>query len=238
MQTHVFIVNDETFPSHLRYLFAGTGAKEKDEDVSLLADIKRVRPGDYVIFYIEGTTKVKGGFYGVFKISDQNPLIFHVTGRDAFEPNLGKKLIYRTLIEPHEVYSYGVQEWEALDKLPIYATEVQWTLIYRKLKGKRGCTPLLPWEAERLIDMIRDKNDGSMIADAKFTGGFDWDKKNRRIITTPLRKSYPFQRSFSFNTLEKICSLQKQRRAYEIYLQLYFTESVGFKKRARTYCRK
>jgi len=61
---------------------------------------------------------------------------------------------------PHEVYSYGVQEWEALDKLPIYATEVQWTLIYRKLKGKRGCTPLLPWEAERLVDMIRDKNDG------------------------------------------------------------------------------
>ena len=50
MQTHVFIVNDDTFPSHLRYLFAGTGAKEKDKDVSLLADIKRVRPGDYVIF--------------------------------------------------------------------------------------------------------------------------------------------------------------------------------------------
>ena len=95
MQTHVFIVNDETFPSHLRYLFAGTGAKEKDEDVSLLADINRVRPVDYEIFYIEG--KVKGGFYGVFKISDQNPLIFHVTGRDAFEPNQGKKLIYRTL---------------------------------------------------------------------------------------------------------------------------------------------
>jgi len=98
---------------------------------------------------------VKGGFYGIFKISEQNPLIFHVTGRDAYEPNLGKKLIYRTLIEPHEVYSYGVQEWEALDKLPIYATEVQWTLIYWKLKGKRGCTPLLPWEAERLIYMIR-----------------------------------------------------------------------------------
>ena len=230
MQTHVFIVNDDTFPSHLRYLFAGTGAKEKDEDVSLLADIKRVRPGDYVIFYIEATTKVKGGFYGVFKISDQTPLIFHVTGRNAFEPNLGKKLIYRTLIEPHEVYSEGVQEWEALDKLPIYATEIQWSLIYRKLKGKRGCTPLLPWEAERLINMIRDKNNGRPIADANFTGGFDWDKRNRRIITTPSRQSYPYQRSFIFETLEKICTLQKQKRAYETLLQLYFTENIGFKK--------
>jgi hypothetical protein len=137
IRAHVFIVNDDTFPIHLRFLFAGTGAKEKDEDISLLCDIKRVRPGDIVIFYIEGTTKVKGGFYGIFRVRDQDPLVFHVTGKDALQPNLMKKLIYRTLIEPYEVYAEGVSEWEVLDKLPIYATEVQWSLIYRKLKGKR-----------------------------------------------------------------------------------------------------
>ena len=59
------------------------------------------------------------------------------------------------ILEPYEVYSEGVPEWEALDKLPVYATEIQWSLIYRKLKGKRGCAPLLPWEAERLINMIK-----------------------------------------------------------------------------------
>ena len=92
MRTHVFIVNDDTFPSHLQYLFAGTGAKDKDVDVSLLSDIKRVRPGDFVLFYIEATTKVKGGFYGIFKITEQSPTVFHVSGRNGFQPNLKKKL--------------------------------------------------------------------------------------------------------------------------------------------------
>jgi hypothetical protein len=140
-----------------------------------------------------------------------------------------KKLIYRTLIEPYEVYAEGVSEWEVLDKLPIYATEVQWSLIYRKLKGKRGCTPLLPWEAERLINMIREKG-RKPIADASFTGGFDWDKMNRRIILTPARLNYPYQRSYSFDIVGNICKLMKNRRAYENLLQLYFVESIGFKK--------
>lgn len=227
MRTHVFIVNDTTFPSHLQYQFAGTGAKNKDEDISLLADIKRVRPGDFVIFYIEATAKVKGGFYGIFKIADQDPLVFHTPGLSSFEPNLGKKLIYRTLIAPYEVYSEGVAEWEALDKLPIYATEIQWSLIYRKLKGKRGCTPLLPWEARRLVNMIRDKNRGKPIANTQFTGGFDWDILNRRIITTSRKQNYPFSRNFSFNVVSEICKLQAQGRAYEPYLELYFTENIG-----------
>ncbi|MEW6095841.1 MAG: hypothetical protein AB1567_04855 [bacterium] len=228
MRTHVFIVNDDTFPSHLQYLFAGTGAKDKDLDVSLLSDIKRVRPGDSVLFYIEATTKVKGGFYGIFKIAYQSPTVFHVSGRNGFQPNLQKKLIYRTLLEPYEVYSEGVPEWEALDKLPVYATEIQWSLIYRKLKGKRGCTPLLPWEAQRLIDMIRNKNSGKPIANNQFIGGFDWHIAKRKIITTQLRQSYPYPRNFSFDVLRFICNLQRQKRAYEVYLQLYFTENIGF----------
>lgn len=50
MRIHVFIVNDDTFLSHLKFLFAGTGAKDKDQDIALLSDIKRVRPSDFVIF--------------------------------------------------------------------------------------------------------------------------------------------------------------------------------------------
>ena len=227
MKTHVFIVNDNTFKSHLKYLFAGTGAKEKDEDISLLSDIKRVREGDFVIFYIEATTKVKGGFYGIFKIAHQNPLVFHTPNQQGFQPNLGKKLIYRTLLEPYEVYSEGVPEWEALDKLPVYATEIQWSLIYRKLKGKRGCTPLLPWEAQRLMEMIRNKNAGKPIADAQFSGGFDWDINNRKIITTENRLKYPYPRNFNFNILKEIGKLQRKRKAYEVYLQTYFMEKIG-----------
>ncbi len=228
MRTHVFIVNDHTFEKHLNYLFAGTGAKDKDENISLLSDIKRVRSGDFVLFYMETTTKTKGGFYGVFKIVNQNPVVFHVPGQNGYEPDLGKKLIYRTLIEPYEVYSEGVPEWEALDKLPVYSTEIQWSLIYRKLKGKRGCTPLLPWEAQKLIEMIRDKNKGKPIADNQFKGGFCWQQHNSKILTTPNRQNYPYQRGFTFNTLKSICDLQKLGKAYEAYLQLYFTESIGF----------
>ncbi|MBL7123716.1 MAG: hypothetical protein ISS14_02360, partial [Actinobacteria bacterium] len=230
MRTHVFIVNDDTFPSHLQYLFAGTGAKEKDEYISLLSDIKRVRRDDLVLFYIEATTKVKGGFYGIFKIADQNPIVFTVTGQHGFQPNLGKKLIYRTLLEPYEVYSEGVPEWEALDKLPVYVTEIQWSLIYRKLKGKRGCTPLLPWEAQRLIDIIRNKNAGIPIVNSQFTGGFDWDKNNRRIKTISNRQNYPYPRNFNYNVLAEICELQRRKRAYEVHLQLYFTENIGINK--------
>lgn len=256
MPTHVFIVNNDTFPSHLCYLFAGTGASYGDKNkvwvdwnVALLSDIKRVRAGDFVIFYIEAVGKEAGGFYGIFRIADKAPIVFHVPKENGFEPNLGIKLIYRTLLEPFEVYSDGVPEWEALDKLPIYATDVQWSLIYRKLKGKRGCTPLLPWEAQNLMNMIRSQNAGQPIADAQFVGGFDWDIHKRKIITTSSRKEYPGPKDYNHDPLEAISFVRSNRSyerclkesknfaissqylrrntSYEGYLQLYFTQNIG-----------
>ncbi len=228
MKTHVFVVNDATFPSHLQHLFAGTGAGDKDFHINLLSDIKRVRAGDFVLFYIEATAGEKGGFYGIFKVANEKPLVFYTPGSSGWQPNLGKKLIYRTLIEPYEVYSEGVLEWEALDKLPVYATEIQWSLIYRKLKGKRGCTPILSWEAQRLMDMIRDKNSGRPIAGPQFTGVLSWDPISRKIVAiqTP-GQPYPYPRNFDFNTLDEICKNQAKRRSYEPHLQLYFTENIG-----------
>ncbi len=227
MRTHVFIVNETTFPIHLRYMFAGTGAKDKDNEPSLLADISRVRPNDFVIFYIEGSIRVKGGFYGIFQVADAHPVVFSTSGSNAFHPGLSKKLIYRTRLTPLEVYSEGVPEWEALDKLPVYATEIQWSLIYRKLKGKRGCTPLLPWEAKRLIDMIRNKNSGKFIADQNYRGGFDWDNTNRKIIKTPVPQPYNLSCGQTIDPLLTICQKASARRAYEVYLQLYFTQTIG-----------
>lgn len=115
-----------------------------------------------------------------------------------------------------------------MDKLPVYSTEIQWSLIYRKLKGKRGCTPLLPWEADRLINMIRNQNNGTPIASANFIEGLGWDLTNRRIIVNQNRQNYPYPRDYNFNILGRICDLMSSRRAYEVYLQLYFTENIGF----------
>lgn len=229
LRAHVFIVNEETFPVHLQYLFAGTGAKEKDEDIPLLCDIKRVRAGDLVLFYIEATKNKAGGFYGIFRVADENPLVFHTPGNLGYQIGselLNKKLIYRILIEPYEVYSEGIPEWEALDKLPIYATEIQWSLIYRKLKGKRGCTPLFPWEAEKLIEMIRCKNNGLNIT-YNSSGCLRWE--NGKIILDPSIPfiKYPDERKFEFDVIGKIIELMKRKRAYESYLQLYFSENAG-----------
>ena len=228
MRTHVCIVNDETFPSHLQYLFVGTGNREYNNSITLLTDITRVRVGDLVIFYIEAWQQVSGGFYGVFRIAEQQPLVFHTPGAEGVEPNLGKKLIYRTLVEPHEVYSQGVPEFEALDKLPTYATEIQWSLIYRKLKGRRGCTPLLPWEAQRLIDSIRDNNAGEPLATANSGAGFGWDQENRTIKLTESRQSYPGERSIDLNTIAEIDQRQRQSGGCESALQLHFTVNIDF----------
>jgi len=108
MTTHVFIVNKQTFPIHLQYRFAGTGAGDNEQHIELLADIKRVRPEDKVIFYLEGV-----GFYGIFKVAQGTPLVFN--DWTYLSEELGKKLIYRVLIEPDEVYPGYVNVWEELD---------------------------------------------------------------------------------------------------------------------------
>jgi hypothetical protein len=78
--THILIVNEISFPVHLNYLFAGTGAKDNDLLYGLLADIKRVREGDFVIFYLE-----KVGFFGIFEIDGQP---FKDVGRPTYLENL------------------------------------------------------------------------------------------------------------------------------------------------------
>ncbi len=231
MTTHIFIVNSNTFGTHLKYLFVGTTSREKDENISLLSDIKRVRAGDLGIFYIEGTTKSSGGFYGLFKIADQIPLVFHAKGEDSLKPNLPIKLIYRTIIEPLEVYSNGVPEWEALDKLPVYAADVQWSLIYRKLKGGRGCTPILPNESDKLIELIRNKNEGKLLADSTYLGGFDWKNESRQIIKTDKKNLYPLERQSCTEIETIIIKKYLSKSTFEGLLQLFFTERAGIEKR-------
>ncbi len=156
---HVFIVNEKTLPIHLEYQFVGVSSGERDTNIALLADMFRVKKDDFIFFYIEGKDTKKGRFFGIFKASDN--IVYNITGSRALSPNLSVKLIYRKKIIPYKVYQKGVLEWVALDKLPTYAKELLWTLIYRKMKEKRGNTMLFPWEAERLITLIKNENDGN-----------------------------------------------------------------------------
>jgi len=87
-------------------------------------------------------------------------------------------LIYRKRIAPYEVYKNGVPEWTAIDKLPTYSKEILWTLIYRKMKAKRGNTMLFPWETEKLMNLIRAENQGRALNG----NNFSFDSQNYIII--------------------------------------------------------
>jgi len=160
-------VNEETLPIHLEYQFVGVSSGGRDTNISLLADALRVKTNDFIFFYIEGRNTKKGRFFGVFRAVDNT--VYHLTGSEALNPNLPVKLIYRKKIKPYRVYQKGVLEWIALDKLPTYAKELLWTLIYRKMKGRRGNTMLFPWEVERLISLIKDENSGQYLSGQHFT---------------------------------------------------------------------
>lgn len=175
LRGHVFIVNENTLPIHLEHMFVGTSAGERDNNISLLADMLRIKENDFIFFYIEGRKTEKGRFFGIFKAVDDT--VYHLTNDDAKQPNLSVKLIYRKKIRPYKVYPKGVLEWVALDKLPTYAKELLWTLIYRKMKGRRGNTMLFPWEVERLISLIEDENQGQFLTGNYFT----FDKNSYEI---------------------------------------------------------
>lgn len=229
MTTHVFIVNEETFPIHLKYMFAGTGAGDLSVDfngscddnkveknlVSMMADAARVRKNDKIIFYCMGALG-KGHFYGVFKAKDR----CFIDAESKATPELNKKLTFRVLLEPDEVYAQGVTEWEALDSLEEIEKpcDILWSLIYRKLDGNRGNTMITPAESERLINMIRSKNSNSQVTFSQFS----YDKEHK-IITEGDQCSYNLEFSASIDIK---CKLIYTHYAYEAFLQTYIAQSI------------
>lgn len=232
MTTHVFIVDKNSFPVHLEYMFAGTGfvekkdgKVEKEEQMGLLADISRVRTGDKVIFYLQKDTKkdIEGSFFGIFKIKKHEPLVFKEKDGSYLRDKLQMKLIYRTLIEPDEVYSKPVTEWEALDDFPDKSNDIIWSLIYRKLKGARGCTPLTLEESERLINLIKSKNVGKLNFEKDFT------YKNGEIVhEDSIQKKYEGELP-EVNIIPQIVDRACRRfpLAFESELQVFFTQKAG-----------
>lgn len=220
MTTHIFIVNEETFPFHLKYMFAGTGAGNLSVDfngsmndekveknlVSMMADAARVRRGDKIIFYCMGALG-KGHFYGIFKAKDR----CFVDAKSQATPILSKKLTFRVLLEPDEVYAKGVTEWEALDSLEGVEKpcDILWSLIYRKLDGNRGNTMITPAEASRLIGMIRSKNDNVPVVFSQFS----YDEE-RKVITKGVH--CPYNSEFSAS-IDIKCKLIYTHYAYEAY---------------------
>lgn len=228
---HVFIVNERTFKYHLEYMFAGTGAGDKDAPflidpicnfngnternlVGLIADISRVNIGDKIIFYLEKEAR----FFGVFEAASK---AFFSPAKDNYlSEKLGRTLTFRIRIKPNEVFENGITEYQYLDsqKGINKPSDMCWSLIYRKLKGGRGCTMITDREFLRLYKML--KASGSCLQGTNFT----YDSSLKKIIAS--------ENIFEYNGPELSVAIKDrllyrfERSKFEVHLQAHILQNL------------
>ena len=255
MTTHVFIVDKTTLKLHLEYLFAGTGAKKRDGKshegylidfnnsadtifapqtenmfVGMIADGGRVRIGDQIIFYLQQSLSEKifeGKFFGIFKATSDWSFLDNYDGQQYLNTELNKSLTFRTLIEPYKIYSEGVTEWEALDEIKNMTSPNQmlWSLIYRKLKGNRGNTMITIYEAERLTQLIRNKNNRAELNCRDKALSFDAGEQ--KIVCLDERQRTYAGRQEVINLLPRLVAKYQAGNSFESHLQAYITKNLG-----------
>jgi len=243
MNTHVFIVDAKTFKVHLEHLFAGTGAKDHAVDfndskksslhhaternlVSMIADGSRVRNGDNALFYLQKGEDA-GKFYGVFQACGDGCFLDNNDAGQHLKAELGKSLTFRVLLEPGHVYADGVTEWEALDEIKTISSPNQmlWSLIYRKLKGNRGNTMITRYESDRLIQLIRNKNQrGALNCKGKL---LSFDAVGQKIVCKDRLPHRYAGRKTAIDILPRLIGKASAGQACEAHLQAYITQNLG-----------
>lgn len=247
MTTHVFIVDSTTFKLHLEYLFAGTGAKDNKIDfnnnpntslhamtenmlIGMIADGSRIRRGDQIIFYLQQEFSKKifeGKFFGIFKAENDWSFLDNNDRQQYLKNELKKSLTFRTLIEPFKTYAEGVTEWEALDEIKNMTSPNQmlWSLIYRKLKGNRGNTMITIYEAERLTQLIRNKNNRTELSCQGKVLSFD--AVEQKIVCLNERQRTYTGRQEEINLLPRLIAKYQAGNSFESHLQAYITRNLG-----------
>ena len=240
--THVFIVNDTTFDIHLKYMFAGTGTDKEptflttyDDTginhtternlVALIADISRVKIDDEILFYLQGNENHSGTIFGIFKVKN-NPFYC----KDNYlQSDLKKNLQYRVLIEKDEVYAQGISEYTALDSLQDieHPSQMCWSLIYRKLRGNRGCTMITDYEAERLKDLIKKANNNEVITLSNDNDIFSYNSQNNCIYVTQPNTEYRGKKDESLDITKRLLVKMQNNKAYETHLQAYILQHIN-----------
>jgi len=168
MNYHLFIVDEISLKYHLEYNFVGTGKSDTTFDIELWKDIVRLKPGDKIVFYVQSLKK----FYGFFEVSSYPFFDYNHYLQPNPMPFLGNnqiKLQYRALIKPYQVFQYGIDEFELVDILPQSSRDVLWSVLYRKLKGARGCSPLFENEFDIIFNKIQLINNGNYLPGSYFT---------------------------------------------------------------------
>ena len=246
MTAHVFVVDIKTFPVHLRYKFAGTGAKDHQIDfnnsrhtdltyqtennlLGLIADINRIRKGDSIIFYVrqKAPRMPEGKFYGIFCATEDYSFMDDNDGKQFLTSSLDKSLTFRTLFEPDRVYPEGVTEWEALDEIKGISKPNQmiWSLIYRKLKGNRGCTMITEYEQDRLYDLLDRKNEG-FVLDCD-NQSLDFDINTQRILCRNESPSIYSGRKEAIALMPRLVEKHSMGWSFEAHLQAEIVVGLG-----------
>lgn len=245
MQMHLFIVNERTLPVHLEYGFAGvskdkiedpkdapwlshTDARQERPQVSLYADICRVKQGDELLFYLEkpghDVGHEGGRFLGIFEVV--SPLPFYEQRGAYLLQELGRPLIYRLLIRPKEIFQQGLTEWQTMDEMSDFkgVHDIPWTLIYRKMEGGRGCTPLLPHEALNIRKMLDLRNSGQRLN----TPSVGFDSPNVRLEAGTATSTYQGSTTV-FDRIDTHLKnlISANSRKWEIQLQAYLMQEIG-----------
>lgn len=246
MTMHVFVVDVQTFPVHLRHRFAGTGARDyridfnnsptstlgnsENTPVGMIADVNRIRSGDSIVFYVQqnqGRGMPEGKFYGIFRATEDYPFIDDNDGAQFLKSELGKSLTFRVLFEPDKVYPIGVTEWEALDEIKDISkpNQMLWSLIYRKLKGNRGCTMITEYERERLCGLLDRKNEGKFLNSG--ARSLDFNRATQQIMHSTENVAPYHGRKEAVNLMPRMARKRQENKAFEPHLQAVIVGEIG-----------
>ncbi|MFI3227204.1 MAG: DUF91 domain-containing protein [Clostridia bacterium] len=249
MNYHVFIVDETTFKYHLEYSFAGTGSrsdlspflskydyknsKEKAVGttssteiklVGMISDISRVRIDDKIIFYLQAKGDRQGMFFGVFRAT--STAFFDENNSDNYlKDKLNKGLSFRIMIEKDEVFPFGITEHEYLDSLEgkNHPYEMCWSLIYRKLKGSRGCTMITDYEFKDLLQKLKLKNSNHSLK----SDGFTYNSIKYQIIESK-RENYIGGKK-PINITSRMLFKAMNRKVFEVHLQAHIMQNFDKK---------
>lgn len=239
MNYHVFIVDETTFKVHLKYLFAGTGAGDKRTPfllnanttihpsternlAGMIADVSRVRVNDKIIFYLQSKNNKEGKFFGIFMAKTK--AFFDENDENNYLLNdLNKGLSFRILIAPDEVFPCGISEHEYLDSLEGINSPYQmcWSLIYRKLKGNRGCTMITENEFHCLRKKLMRMNNNTTLNGHSFS----FDSENNKIVINNISNTYSGSQH-SIDIKNRLLYKANLHQAFETHLQAYILQNL------------
>jgi len=169
MRSHVFVVNERTFPTCRNRRVCATGVRGIPEDYSalvdaniqhpqkqyfsLICDIACTRPGDLVFFY-----ERQEGFHGIYVVD--GPPYFDASIIQDIDGSNGQVVDgqwpFRIPIRLEAYFERPVPEerlFTTRDRETCF-----WTWFYRKLQGARGCNSLDPAATTKLIELLIKEN--------------------------------------------------------------------------------